>query len=217
MAMTSHDSPSPTRMDRRTAIQWMLAASASLTLNETSRGASAAFKATGYGPDPVMVKIYKPGDVWPLTLSETQRRTATALCDVIIPADETSPSASAVGVPDFIDEWVSSPYPGQAADRKTILEGLDWMEAESQKRFQTAFAQLNETQQHAICEELSLGSPAKPEHKKASAFFKRYRDLTAGGYYTTPEGMKDIGYRGNVTLAAFEGPPIEALKHVGLV
>ena len=65
----------------------------------------------GYGPDPVMVKVYKPGDVWPLTLTEPQRRTTGALCDVIMHADEPSPSASSLGVPDFIDEWISSPYP----------------------------------------------------------------------------------------------------------
>jgi len=207
------------RMDRRVAMRWMLTAAASLTvrdLDAQSTGASAPIKAAGYGPDPTMVKIYKPGDVWPLTLTETQRRTATALCDVIIPADDESPSASAVGVPDFIDEWVSSPYPGQAADRKLVLEGLDWMEAESQRRFKAGFAALQPDQQEAICQDICDASQAKPEHKKATAFFKRYRDLTAGGYYTTPEGMKDIGYRGNASLAAFDGPPVEALKHVGL-
>mgnify|MGYP000255188437 CR=1 FL=1 len=55
-----------------------------------------------------------------------------------------------------------------------------------------------------------------PAFKKAATFFKRFRDLTAGGYYTTPEGMKAIGYVGNMPSGAFEGPPIEALKHVGL-
>ncbi|MCW0218142.1 MAG: gluconate 2-dehydrogenase subunit 3 family protein [Prosthecobacter sp.] len=209
----------PPRMDRRIAIQWMLTAAASLTVHTPSAFAAAGIapiEAKGYGPDPDMVKIYKPGDVWPLTLSEPQRRTATALCDVIIPADETSPSASAVGVPDFIDEWVSSPYPGQKTDRKTILEGLEWIEAESQQRFKTSFAELQPNQQYAICDDICDSTQAKPEHKKATTFFKRYRDLTAGGYYTTPEGMKDIGYRGNIPSATFDGPPIEALKHVGL-
>ena len=37
----------------------------------------------------------------------------------------------------------------------------------------------------AICDDIANPKP-KPEHKKASSFFKRYRDLTAGGYYTTP-------------------------------
>jgi hypothetical protein len=160
-----------------------------------------------------MVTIYKPGDVWPLTLTEPQRRTARALCDVIIPADDASPSASAVGVPDFIDEWISSPYPAQAGDRRIILDGLKWIDEEAMRRFQKTFADLTLEQQTAICDDLATG---KPKDKKAVSFFKRFRDLTAGGYYTTPEGMKAIGYVGNVPSATFDGPPVEALKHVEL-
>jgi len=43
-----------------------------------------------------------------------------------------------------------------------------------------------------------------------------FRDLAAGGYYTTPEGMKDLSYTGNVALSAFAGPPPEVLKALGL-
>ena len=64
--------------------------------------------------------------------------------------------------------------------------------------------------------DIALVAKAKPEFRTAAQFFKRFRDLTAGGFYTTPEGMKDIGYVGNVPTATFEGPTPEALKHLGL-
>ena len=208
---TNDDLP---RIDRRVAIQWMLGATAALARRDAQLlAADAPIQAKGYGPDPVMVKVYKPGDVWPLTFSDARRRTARALCDVIIPADDASPSASAVGVHDFIDEWISSPYPAQAGDRKTILDGLKWIDDEANKRFQKAFADLTLDEQTTICDDLA--SP-KSKDKKAASFFKRYRDLTAGGYFTTPGGMKAIGYVGNMPSATFEGPPLEALKHVGL-
>ena len=124
--------------------------------------------------------------------------------------------ASAVGVPDFIDEWISSPYPSQAGDRRTILDGLKWIDEESQRRFQKSFADLTPGQQTVICDDIASLKP-KPALKKAAAFFKRFRDLTAGGYYTTPEGAKAIGYTGNLPSGTFEGPPPEALKHVGLM
>jgi hypothetical protein len=205
------------RMDRRKALQWMLTATATMAVRDPHLfGADASpIKAQGYGPDPVMVKVYKPGDVWPLTLTEPQRRTTRALCDVILPADETSPSASSLGVPDFIDEWISSPYPGQAGDRRLILEGLKWIDAEASTRFGKAFADLSLEQQITFCSDLAAAKP-QPEYKKHAAFFKRFRDLTAGGYYTTAEGMKAIGYVGNMPSGTFEGPPIEALRHVGL-
>ena len=47
-------------------------------------------------------------------------------------------------------------------------------------------------------------------------FFARFRDLTATGFYTSPVGMKDIGYVGNTPLAQFEGPPPEVLRKLGL-
>lgn len=205
------------RMDRRTALQWMLTATASMAARDAQLVAAdaASSNAKGYGPDPVMAKVYKPGDVWPLTFTEPQRRATRALCDVIIPADAASPSASAVGVHDFIDEWISSPYPAQAGDRRVILEGLKWIDEESARRFSKSFAELSPEQQLVLCTDLAASKP-KPELKKGAAFFKRFRDLTAGGYYTTPEGMKAIGYVGNVPSGSFEGPPIEALKHVGL-
>jgi hypothetical protein len=209
------------RMDRRTAIRWMLAAAATVAARDAhllaaENAGTAPTKAHGYGPDPSMVKLYQPGDVWPLTLTEPQRHTAHALCDVIIPADDASPSASAVGVPDFIDEWISSPYPGQAGDRRLVLEGLKWIQDEATRRFQKTFTELTPEEQIAICDDIANPAKAKPEHRSAAAFFKRYRDLTAGGYYTTPEGMKAIGYVGNRPLATFDGPPLEALRHVGL-
>lgn len=208
--------PPPARLSRRESIRWMLAASAVIAAPDgLLKAAPPAVAAKGYGPDPSMVKLYQPGDVWPLTLDATQRDTVHALCDLILPADDTSPAASAVGVPDFIDEWISAPYPQQAGDRRTLLEGLAWIDAEAGRRFQQPFAQLSIEAQTSLCEALASPKP-KPEHKKAAAFFKRFRDLTAGGYYTTPEGMKAIGYVGNVPSATFDGPPPEALRHVGL-
>ena len=175
----SDSQPLP-RIDRRVAIQWMLGAAATLTVREREIfAADDTIKAKGYGPDPSMVKAYKPGDVWPLTLTEPQRRTAHALCDVIIPADNDSPSASAVGVADFIDEWISSPYPAQADDRTTILDGLKWIDEEALRRFQKTFADLTIEQQSAICDDLATG---KPKDKKAVSFFKRFRDLQKGAF-----------------------------------
>ena len=112
-------------LDRRTAIKWVMAASAALKLPSVSFDALAAAPATqGYGKDPDLMKVYASGDLWPLTLNKEQRATATALSDLIIPADDTSPAASSVGVVDFIDEWISAPYPDHAVDRKTVLDGL---------------------------------------------------------------------------------------------
>lgn len=55
---------------------------------------------------------------------------------------------------------------------------------------------------------------AMPERMQRD--FARYRDLAAGGFYTTPAGMKDLRYVGNVARTRFDGPPDDVLEAVGL-
>jgi hypothetical protein len=213
--------PDQSRLDRRTAIKWMLTASAALAVGPGALPAAparAAAPATkGYGTDPLLNQEYAPGAFWPLTLTDAQRRTAAALCGLIIPAENGVPSAADLKVHDFIDEWISAPYPDQLKDRPLMLEGLAWIDAEAQRRFGKDFASLAAAQQAAIADDLCHAPDAKPEHKDGARFFARFRDLTAGAFYSTPEGMKDIGYLGNIPLIEFKGPPPEVLARLGLV
>jgi len=205
-------------MDRRTTVKWMLAASAAWPLlgRRTARAEASAVSAQGYGTDPNLLTVYHPGDLWPLTLTAPERRLAGILADIIIPADESSPSASAVGVVEFIDEWVSAPYPAQQRDRGIVLEGLAWLDAEAGRRFARTFADLDAGEQRSICDEICDVSRAADAKRDAARFFALYRDLTAGGFYSTPVGRKDLGYIGNVPQARFDGPPPELLKKLNL-
>ncbi len=227
-------------MDRRTTIKWVVAASAAWpqrgtyaaraesTQVETAAkaGAAAASAATatasetaaarGYGMDPNLTANYRPGEVWPLTLTAAQRRLAGILADIIIPADDHSPSASAVGVAEFIDEWVSAPYPDQRRDRAIVLDGFAWLDAEAARRFGKGFADLDSMQQHGICDDICDAARATAERRTAAHFFALYRDLTGGGFYSSPAGRKDLSFIGNVPQASFEGPPLALLKALGL-
>jgi hypothetical protein len=209
-------------LDRRTTLKWMFAAAATVpSLQAVGYAAQplardVAADQAGYGTDPDLTKEWKPGGPWPLTLGVAARLTTAALCDLIIPADATSPAASAVGVVDFIDEWISAPYPQQRGDRGIVLPGLTWIDAEAQTRFGKAFAALDQPQKEAIANDICSAAKAAPQFAVAAKFFAKFRDLTAGGFYTTPVGMKDIGYVGNVPLPKFDGPPLAVLKKVGL-
>lgn len=211
-------SDSTFQVDRRTAIKWVVAAASAAHLPTFTHlaFASTPAPAKGYGKDPKLIDPYKAGDVWPLTFSAQQRKAAQVLSDLIIPADDVSAAASSVGVVDFIDEWISAPYANFADDRKIVIEGLAWLDQEAQKRYAKQFADLNNTQLTAICDDLAAANP-RDELKSPAKFFARYRELTTGGFYTTPIGMKDIGYVGNVPLTRYDGPPQEVLKKLGLV
>jgi Gluconate 2-dehydrogenase subunit 3 len=203
-------------MDRRTTIKWMLAASATWPLHTRIARADST-PARGYGTDPHINADYRPGEWWSLTLTSPQRRLAGILADIILPADEHSPSASAAGVVDFVDEWISAPYPVHQGDRAIVLGGFEWLDAEAARRLGKAFSDLGAPQQRGICDDICDASRASPARQPAVQFFALYRDLTAGGFYSSPVGRKDLNYIGNVPLASFEGPPLALLKSLGLV
>jgi hypothetical protein len=203
------------RMDRREAIKWLLAAGATFSvLGRPSFGETGPV--AGYGTDPNLMQVYKPGDLWPLTLTNEQHRSVAALCDVILPADEKSPSASELKVPDFIDEWISAPYAPQQADRQIILEGIAWLNDESVRRFAKRFDELSDSQKNQICDDICSTQKASPSLQNAARFFDKFRDLSLGAFYSSPQGMKDIQYLGNVPLTRFEGPPPEVLAYLKL-
>jgi hypothetical protein len=212
-----------TRLSRRDVLKFFGAMSATMAAGdlgalaqEAKSPAAAAAAAKGYGPDPDLVKFYKPGDAWPLTFTPAQAKTATALADVMLPADDFGPAASTLRVADYIDEWISAPYPQQQKDRPGIVEGLAWLESESQKRFQKDFAALSADQHRAICDDICWTADAKPEFKKAAEFFLNFRALANAAYYGTPDGWKAVGYVGNIPLPSFDGPPPEVLAKLGL-
>lgn len=168
-------------------------------------------RGTPTDPDLVRPKVW-----WPLVLTADELATLAALCDLIIPADDRSPAASAVGAPAYINEHVSAPYDGQRRELVTVRGGLVWLDTESRKRFQARFRDATAAQQAAICEDIHYPAEARPEFRAAARFFSLVRNLTATAFYSTPEGMRDIGYLGNTPQAAWNGPPPEVLRHLGL-
>lgn len=197
---------SPLPLSRREALGRILAATA---LGASLHGfrAVAAEETPGIGFDPNLLKKEIP---WPRLLTEAEKRTVTALADAMLPADDLGPAASAVGVPDFIDEWVSAPYEQQVKERKTVREGLAALDVSAREQHGKGFADLSTGEQTALLEKLfAKGQPSR-------TFLALFRDRAAGGYYTTPEGWKALGYTGNLPMIEFPGPTPEALAHIGL-
>ena len=168
--------------------------------------------ASGYGYDP---NLNKPVIPWPLTLEPQQREVLRIAADLMLPADAHSPSGAALHLEAFLDEWVSAPYPLQQADRRLILSGLAWLDAESQQRFHAGFSQASDAQRREIFDLVAFRAKVQPGYRRAAQFFVRLRALMLGGFYSQPEGIADIGYKGNVpTPGMYPGPTPEALAHL---
>ncbi|MDB5735551.1 MAG: Tat pathway signal protein [Alphaproteobacteria bacterium] len=166
----------------------------------------------GYGQDPNLVKPVVP---WPLTLSPQQRGNLRTIAGLMLPADVHSPSAATMSIDAFIDEWVSAPYPQQQRDRGVILHGMEWLDAESQARFQHDFATASEAEHRAIFDDIAFRGRVKPGYERPALFFGRLRALVLAGFYSLPEGFSDIGYIGNTpSLEPYPGPPKDAVAHL---
>jgi gluconate 2-dehydrogenase gamma chain len=138
-------------------------------------------------------------------------KTVTALCDIIIPADEKSGSASQAGVPAFIEFMMKD----QPQHQTPMRGGLMWLDNQSNKRFGKKWIDCPKNQQMELIELIAYPQQAKPDVKQGVAFFNMMRNFTATGFFTSQMGIKDLGYAGN-TPNKWEGVPADVLKQYGL-
>ncbi len=211
-------------MDRRMALKVMAVAAAMPGLTSCGTGAEDAVDGslsigaagpagTAWDPD-----LLSPVIPWERILTQDELDTLAALCDMIIPADERSPSASQLGTHHYIDEWVSAPYDRMGRDRVLIREGLVWLDEEAARRSGqgTRFRDLSPERKDEICSDIAYVREAAPRFESGARFFARVRDLTSGAFWTTEEGMQDLQYIGNVPLERWDPPPPEVLEYLGL-
>ena len=152
---------------------------------------------------PYQPKVFNPHE-W---------KTAHALCDLIIPADERSVSATATGVPEFIDDWLDL----QRGDLlSSIRGGLAWLDIECNRLFGTDFLVSTAGQQEQILDRIAYPKKAAPEDANAVVFFNHLRDLVVSGFFTSEVGIKDLPYLGNEPQPDWQGCPAPVLVRLGL-
>ncbi|AKP51881.1 gluconate 2-dehydrogenase subunit 3 family protein [Cyclobacterium amurskyense] len=143
--------------------------------------------------------------------TEDERKKLDILVDMIIPADDTSGSATDAGVPDFIEFMVKDIPRYQTP----LRGGLLWLDYKSDEMFSKKFLEISEDQRTQVIDLIAYPDTAKPENKGGVKFFNDLRNLTATGFFTSEEGFKDLGYVGN-RPNAWDGVPEEVLAKHGL-
>jgi len=138
--------------------------------------------------------------------------TVRVLVDLIIPADERSGSATDAKVPEFMDFFIDA-YPSM---RLPIRGGLAWLDAETRSRFGKPFVEAAEEERTAILDDIAFPARARPEMSQGVAFFNRFRDFTASGFWSTRMGVDDLRFMGNRGMASWDGCPPEALAKLGV-
>lgn len=136
-----------------------------------------------------------------------QWRMIQVLCDLILPADEHSGSATQAGVPEFIDDWLDFRKQEDGNDNLTaeIFGGLAWLDHESVRLSGKDFAATPADLQKQILDRIAWPERAAAEDRRWAGFFSRLRDLTANGFYSSKMGIGDLPYLGNTAVPEWKG------------
>lgn len=138
---------------------------------------------------------------------DRQFQTVGVLCNLIIPADEHSGSATDAGVPEFLDDWVDyrTSQDGNRDFEAEIFGGLMWLDHESNRLFQADFAAASVEQQKQLLDRIAYPEKAAPEDRAAAAFFTHFRSLTVSGFFSSKIGIADLPYLGNTAVVEWKG------------
>jgi gluconate 2-dehydrogenase gamma chain len=135
-------------------------------------------------------------------LNPHEYQTLEKLADLIVPADEKSPGAVAAGACEFIDLL--------ASQNPRLLEiytgGIAWLDQAAKRRFSTDFVGAKPNQQTALLDLIAYRKNESPELGPGILFFDWARRMVVDAYYTSPAGIKAIGYLGNTSVSKFEVP-----------
>ncbi len=141
---------------------------------------------------------------FPKTLNAHEYATLQRLSDLIMPADEHSPGALAAGAAAFIDFLCS------ASDEMKLIYtgGLAWLDDAMKHRYGNDFLGAAPAQQTAMLDLIAYRENRRqdPSLGPGIDFFTWARKMVADAYYTSPIGIKDLGYLGNTAMSHFSVP-----------
>jgi len=200
-------SPSGSGMSRRSMLELVVLGTLATACNSPGRTAttvaSAARGDTAHAA---------PGPYQPTVFTPHEWDTVNVLVDIIIPRDERSGSATDAAVPEFMDRMLVM-YPD---DSLPIRGGLAWLDHECTGRFARPFVQCTTNERSAVLDDIAWPSRAKPEFSQGVAFFNRFRDFTASGFFSSKMGVADLQYIGNTYVPTWTGCPPAALHKLGV-
>ncbi|MEO1554548.1 MAG: gluconate 2-dehydrogenase subunit 3 family protein, partial [Pseudomonadota bacterium] len=149
---------------------------------------------TPYGVDP---DLLNPQVTWERTMTGPQLQLVASLSDVVMPASGTLPAASTLGVPDFVDEWVSSPYEMTQESRTVCFDLFEWLEGGARELGAASFATARLDQQSALLDRIAWRESIEPGLEAFAAGFDDFRNLAVSAYLSSAEGSEWLGYIGN--------------------
>jgi Gluconate 2-dehydrogenase subunit 3 len=134
-----------------------------------------------------------------------QFRTVEVLTEMILPTDD-EPGAKEAQVANYIDFVVFSAREFEPSLQQSWLDGLAFVDRESQKRFGKVFALASDADRTALLTEMSLPEHSPKARHEGYAFFQLAKEMTVEGFYTSRVGLIDVlDYQGMNFMSEFPG------------
>lgn len=144
-----------------------------------------------------------------------EMRTVRMLSDYVIPRDARSGSATDAKVPEYMD-YLLGEKDASETSRTEMRGGLAWLDAESGRRYGKRFVEATDVQRRQLLDDIAYPEKAPAGVSQGVAFFNRFRDMTASGFFSTAIGWHDVQYIGNVFNPGYNGCPPAALDKLGV-
>lgn len=146
----------------------------------------------------------KTAEWTPKALTAHEYATLDALAEWIVPGAHANNSAR------FIDFLCA----GEDEMKIIFTGGLAWMDDAMRKRADGVdFLHASHDQQKGLLDSIAFRENDSPELGPGIRFFAWARRLVVDAYYTSPQGIKEVGYIGNTGMSSFSVPR-EAVDYV---
>lgn len=186
-----------------------------VTLASTGLGAQAFAQAPGDKPAAAAVSM-PTSDYKPSFFTPQEWAFVVATCDRLIPSDHVGPGAVELGVPEFLDRHLQTPYAngaiwymqgpfieapaefgyqGRLNLRELIRIGIKAMDASCQKQFAgKVFAELSQGEQETLLKAAENGK-LELDGISSKTFFSNLLNEVRNGYFADPSygGNKNMG------------------------
>jgi hypothetical protein len=132
-------------------------------------------------------------------------RTVEILAGMIIPTDD-APGAKEAQVANYIDFVVFSAAEFEPLLQKQWIDGLVFLERESQRQFSKSFRDVDEAGRTKLLTDMSAPERNPNAKHEGFAFFSAVKDMTVEGFYTSKIGLIDVlDYQGMNYMPDFPG------------
>ncbi|MBV9761544.1 MAG: gluconate 2-dehydrogenase subunit 3 family protein [Acidobacteriaceae bacterium] len=172
---------------------------------------------------PALARDFPPGydaskeleasDWKPLLLDAHQNETLIALSDIVVPG------ARQALVNRFLDLLMSAE---KAETQREFLSALAFVDGACMERYRSAFVHLPPDQQTDVVALLAFPHTQQTWGEEVASFpghqhFENLKTWIVGAYYSSPVGLKEIGWDGTFPHGVFSGCPHQNGEHSGPV